>query len=78
MKKVVIDGFELNQDYIKELLKELKGEGVKSEKDFVQSKTVPRQLYNDINNEVFLGDGMCGLSVSVARITRCSFFTFVM
>jgi len=34
MKKIVIDGFELNQDYIKELLKELKGEGVKSEKDF--------------------------------------------
>lgn len=33
MKKLVVDGFELNQSDIKELLSELKDEGVKSEKD---------------------------------------------
>lgn len=33
MKKIVIDGFELNQEYTKQLLHELKDEGVKSEKD---------------------------------------------
>lgn len=33
MKKMVIDGFELNQENIKELLSELQDEGVNSEKD---------------------------------------------
>lgn len=33
MKKIIIDGFELNEDYAKRLLNELKDEGVKSPKD---------------------------------------------
>lgn len=33
MKKVVIDGFELNEDYTNRLLKELKDEGVKTPAD---------------------------------------------
>lgn len=33
MKKVVIDGFELNEDYTERLLTELKGEGIKNRED---------------------------------------------
>jgi len=33
MKKIVIDGFELNEEYTKRLLGELKSEGVQSAKD---------------------------------------------
>jgi len=33
MKKLVVDGFELNQENIKELFSELQDEGVRSEKD---------------------------------------------
>lgn len=33
MKKIVIDGFELHQEQIKQLIQELKSEGVKSEQD---------------------------------------------
>jgi len=33
MKKIVIDGFELNEDYMNRLLNELKDEGVQSVED---------------------------------------------
>jgi len=33
MKRITIDGFELNEDYMKRLLNDLKKEGVKTEKD---------------------------------------------
>ena len=33
MKKIVIDGFELNEEYTKRLLNALKDEGIKSAKD---------------------------------------------
>jgi len=35
------------------------------EKGFFLIKTVPMKLYNDINNEVFLGDNMRRLGVAV-------------